>query len=65
MLNLVAGLSSTATVGGLVSLLLFDRRGSRWVYLALLSVSFVFLIGPAFHSLLTGMIGFLDAPSIR
>ncbi|MCB9796397.1 MAG: hypothetical protein H6741_27185 [Alphaproteobacteria bacterium] len=63
-LNVVAAGAALATVGGLVFLLLFDDRGRWWIYLALLSVSFVFLIGPAFHAMLTGLIGALHAPTL-
>ncbi|MCB9760046.1 MAG: hypothetical protein H6739_09455 [Alphaproteobacteria bacterium] len=64
VLNGVAAGASLATVGGLVFLLLFDERGRWWIYLALLSLSFVFLIGPAFHAMLTGLMGALRAPPI-
>jgi hypothetical protein len=49
-------------VGGLVSLLMFDTHGQRWHYLAALLLSFVFLIGPSFHSIITAIIGFLEEP---
>jgi hypothetical protein len=52
-------------VGGLVWLLLFDVQSPRWHYLAALLISFVFLIGPALHSFLTGIIGFLQEPGIH
>ena len=51
-------------VGGLVYLLMFDADGQRWHYLAAMVISFVFLIGPAFHSIITGIIGFLQEPGV-
>ena len=51
-------------VGGLVYLLMFDANGQRWHYLVALTISFVFLIGPAFDSIITGIIGFLEEPRI-
>ena len=50
--------------GGLLYLLMFDASGPRWHYLAALVLSFVFLIGPAFHSIITGIIGFLEEPGV-
>jgi hypothetical protein len=44
--------------------LLFDVAAPRWPYLAALVLSFVFLIGPALHSFVTGVIGFLEEPRI-
>ena len=51
-------------VGGLLYLLMFDTTGQRWHYLVALTISFVFLIGPAFHSFITLIIGFLQEPGI-
>ena len=63
-LTWVALLAALGTVGGLVYLLMFDEAGTRWHYLALLLISFVFLIGPSFHSILTTVMGFMQAPAI-
>jgi hypothetical protein len=63
-LNWVACMAALVLVGGLVFLLMFDTDGQRWHYLVALVVSFVFLIGPAFHSILTGIIGFLEEPPV-
>ena len=60
----LACIAALMLVGGLVYLLLFDDQGQRWHYLAALVISFVFLIGPAFHSIMTGIIGFLREPGV-
>ena len=64
-LNWLACGAAILLVGGLLYLLMFDYRATRWHYLAALVLSFVFLIGPAFHSILTGVIGFLEDPPLR
>ena len=64
-LNWLACIAALMLVGGLVYLLMFDANGHRWHYLVALVISFVFLIGPAFHSILTGIIGFLEEPGIH
>ena len=63
-LNWLACGAALMLVGGLLWLLMFDRDSPRWLYLAALLISFVFLIGPAFHSILTGVIGFLEEPGV-
>ncbi|MGI9457338.1 MAG: hypothetical protein ACR2NU_12310 [Aeoliella sp.] len=63
-LNWLACAAALMLVGGLMYLLLFDTNGQRWHYLVALVISFVFLIGPAFHSIMTGIIGFLKEPGI-
>ena len=63
-LNWMACCAALLLVGGLVSLLMLDTSAQRWHYLVALVISFVFLIGPAFHSILTGIIGFLEEPGI-
>jgi len=63
-LNWFACGAALMLVGGLLYLLMFDREGQRWYYLVALVISFVFLIGPAFHSIMTGLIGLLEAPGI-
>jgi hypothetical protein len=64
VLNWIACAAALALAGGLLYLLLFDVNGNRWFYVIALSISFVFLIGPAFHSILTSIIGFLAPPSV-
>ena len=61
-LNGAAWAAAMALVGGLLYLLLFDVEGQRWLYGVVLVLSFVFLIGPSFHSILSAIIGFLAAP---
>ena len=63
-LNWLACGAALMLVGGLVYLLMFDANGQRWHYLVALVISFVFLIGPAFHSIMTGIMGFLKEPGI-
>lgn len=63
-LNWVAWAAALALTGGLLFLLLFDREGPRLVYLSILLLSFIFLIGPSFHSILSAIVGFLEAPGI-
>jgi len=63
-LNWVAWAAALALAGGLLYLLMFDREGGRLIYLAILVLSFVFLIGPSFHSILSAIVGFLEAPRI-
>ena len=63
-LNWLACIAALMLVGGLVYLLMFDANGQRWHYLVALVISFAFLIGPAFHSIITGIIGFLEEPGI-
>ncbi|MBX3353442.1 MAG: hypothetical protein KF684_10975 [Phycisphaeraceae bacterium] len=61
-LNLVAGLASLGLVGSLVYLAMTDRETGRWVYLGVLSVAFVFLIGPSFHTVLSSIVSALKPP---
>lgn len=63
-LNWVAWAAALALTGGLLYLLLFDRAGPKLIYLAVLLLSFVFLIGPSFHSILSAIAGFLEAPRV-
>jgi hypothetical protein len=63
-LNWAAWAAALALTGGLIYLLLFDRAGPRLIYLAVLLLSFVFLIGPSFHSILSAIVGFLEAPRV-
>jgi hypothetical protein len=65
VLNWVAWLGAISLVGGLVYLLMFDTANGRWMYLFSLVLSFVFLIGPAFHSILSAIVGFLKAPGLN
>jgi len=42
---------------------MFESGNQRLIYLAVLLLSFVFMIGPAFHSILSAIVGILKAPS--
>ncbi len=63
-LNWVAWIAATALVGGLLYLIMFDPAGGRIIYFALLVMSFVFMIGPAFHSIISAIVGFLEPPGV-
>jgi len=60
--NWIACCAAVLLVGGLLYLLLFDAQTNRFVYVASLLLSFVFLIGPSFHSVLSVVIGLLKGP---
>ncbi len=64
VLNWISCAAALALAGGLLYLLLFDVNANRWFYVIALSISFIFLIGPAFHSILTSIIGFLEPPRV-
>ena len=64
-LNRIATGAAMTLVGCLIFLMMFDTDSPRWHYLVAVVISFVFLIGPSFHSIMTGLIGVLEAPSIR
>ena len=52
-------------VGGLLCLILFDTANGRLIYFVTLVLSFVFLIGPSFHSIMSAIVGFLQAPGVH
>ncbi len=62
-LNFVSLFSALLLVGGLLFLLMFDKGKERILYLAVLALSFFFMIGPSFHSILSAIVGFLQAPN--
>ena len=64
VLNLVAMTAALCLVGGLLCLIMFDTANGRLLYFVTLMLSFVFLIGPSFHSIISAIIGFLEAPGI-
>jgi len=64
LLNWVAWVAAIGLVGGLLYLILFDAAGGRLIYFATLVLSFVFMIGPSFHSIISAIVGFLEPPSI-
>ena len=61
-MNWVSCVAALTLVGGLLYLLLFDLHGKRLFYMVLLVLSFIFMIGPSFHSLMSALAGFLQAP---
>ena len=61
--NWLACAGAVALVGGLLYLLMFDVRGARTFYLVILAVSFLFLIGPSFHTILSSIVGFMAPPN--
>jgi hypothetical protein len=62
-LTWVACIGALALVGGLLYLLMFDVDGRRLYYVIVLLISFVFLIGPSFHTILSTIVGFLEMPT--
>jgi hypothetical protein len=63
-LNWVCCVSAMVLVGGLLLLLMFETGNQRFFYLAVLILSFVFMIGPSFHSIMSAIVGFLHAPPV-
>lgn len=63
-LNWVAWAAATCLVGGLLCLILFETGNGRLIYFATLVLSFTFMIGPSFHSILSAIVGFLKAPGV-
>ena len=63
-LNWVACAAALSLVGGLLYLLMFDNGGRRVFYFVILLLSFVFMIGPSLHSMMSALVGFLRAPGM-
>jgi len=63
-LNWVCCVSALLLVGGLLFLMMFDAGNQRILYLVVLILSFVFMIGPSFHSILSAIVGFMEAPPV-
>lgn len=63
-LNWVAWIAATALVGGLLHLIMFDPANGRIVHFALLVMSFMLMIGPSFHSIISAIVGFLEPPGV-
>ncbi len=63
-MNWISCASALALVGGLLWLIMFDQGSQRLPYLVVLVLSFVFMIGPSFHSIMSAIVGFLRAPSV-
>ena len=61
-LNWIACIAAMSLVGGLLYLLMFDVNGKRIFYIVILVLSFIFMIGPSFHSIMSAIVGFLQAP---
>ena len=59
-LNWVAWIAALGLCASLLYLLMFDLEGQRLLYVAVLVLSFVFMIGPALQTLLTGIVGLLQ-----
>jgi hypothetical protein len=62
-LNWVTCVSALLLVGGLLFLTMFETGNQRFLYLVVLILSFVFMIGPSFHSIMSAIVGFLHAPA--
>jgi len=63
-LNWVCCVSALLLVASLLFLIMFEAGGQRIPYLVVLILSFVFMIGPAFHSIISAIVGFMEAPQI-
>jgi len=63
-MNWVAWLAAIGLAGGLLYLIMFDAGGPRLIYFITLVLSFVFMIGPSFHSIISAIVGFLEAPGV-
>jgi hypothetical protein len=63
-LNWVCCVSAMILTGGLLCLIMFESGNQRLIYLAVLLLSFIFMIGPAFHSIMSAIVGFLRAPAL-
>ncbi len=61
-LNWFCCCSSLTLVGGLLFLIMFEEGNQRIFYLFVLILSFVFMIGPSFHSIMSAIMGLLNAP---
>ena len=61
-LNWGTCVSALVLVGGLLFLTMFETGNQRFLYLVVLVLSFVFMIGPSFHSIMSAIVGFLSAP---
>jgi hypothetical protein len=62
-LNWITCASALILVGGLLFLTMFETGNQRLMYLVVLVLSFIFMIGPSFHSIMSAIVGFLNAPS--
>jgi len=63
-LNRVSCLAALTLVGSLLYLLMFDIEGKRGFYIVILVLSFVFMIGTSFHSILSAIVGMLRPPGM-
>ena len=63
-LNWVCCVSALLLVASLLFLIMFEAGGQRILYLVVLILSFIFMIGPAFHSIISAIVGFMEAPRI-
>ena len=63
-LNLISCISALVLVGGLLFLVMFEAGNQRIFYVVILILSFVFMIGPSFHSIMSAVAGFLRAPPV-
>lgn len=60
--NWIACAASLSLVGGLLYLLMFDVNTNRLYYYLTLVLSFVFLIGPSLHSIMSAIVGVMHSP---
>ncbi|MHC4506161.1 MAG: hypothetical protein ACYTFI_22935 [Planctomycetota bacterium] len=60
--NWIAWLGAILFAGGVLYLLMFDKDGKKLFYFLALVLAFVFMIGPSFHSIMSAIVGLLEAP---
>ena len=63
-LNWISCIAALTLTGGLLFLIMFETGTQRIFYAVILTISFVFMIGPSFHSIMSAIAGFLRAPSV-
>ena len=60
--NWIACAAALSLVGGLLYLLMFDVNSNRLYYYLTLVLSFIFLIGPSLHSIMSTVVGLMHSP---
>ena len=63
-LNWISCIAALTLTAGLLFLIMFETGTQRIFYAVILTISFVFMIGPSFHSIMSAIAGLLRAPSV-
>lgn len=61
-LNWICCASALLLTGGLLFLIFFEDGKQKFLYVIVMVISFVFMIGPSFHSLMSAFAGLLRSP---